>query len=409
MGRYKVIDLETTVRNCGDDVQGSGFSASPFHPLNEIVYAGVKNEHDDDVTIYPKFNPPLLEDDIRLVVGHNIAFDLQYLLMGKGKANSINPAMSHWYNAWYEWFHNGGLIWDTMLAEYIISGQENKWPSLDFCSEKYGGTLKDDKIKEYWKAGIATEDMPEDELKDYLAHDVMNTELVFLSQLDIAYQQNQVNLIMQMMESRMATIKMECNGTFFDKKEAEKEMIEVEGKILGFKNRLQTLVDAALPDDVPLDVMSATQMSKFLLGGIHKYKKDVRVVDTEGNPVKYKTGAKRGLVKTRKNEVEARLDMRVNPVSVGSTMGKNGVWKLDDDILKAISRACDRSDTVTLEIVDLMRKIRKHQKDITAFYKPYINMTWHSGLLHPSYQHTNTDTGRLSCVKPNMQQSSKKD
>jgi len=405
MGRYKVLDLETTVRNVGDDLQGGGFAASPFHPVNEIVYAGVKNEHDDDVTIYPKFNPPELEDDIRLVVGHNIAFDLQYLLMGQNhRLGHLFPQ----YADWYQWFHSGGLIWDTMLAEYIISGQEHKWPSLDFCSEKYGGTLKDDKIKEYWKAGIATEDIPEDELKDYLAHDVQNTELVFLSQLDIAYQQNQVNLIMQMMEARMATIKMECNGTFFDKKEAEKEMTEIEGKILGFKNRLETLVEAELPHRVPLDVMSATQMSKFLLGGIHTYPRDITQYDSEGNVLRFKTGARKGQVKTKKGKAEVRLEIRVNPVDVGSTMGKNGTWKLDDDILKAIARARN-IDPVTLEIVDLMRKIRKHQKDITAFYKPYIGMTWHTGLLHPSYQHTNTDTGRLSCVKPNMQQSSKKD
>ena len=135
LGSYCVVDLETTIRN--KDVGNN--KAAPWHPDNFVVAAGMtrggRYEHLYTTTKYSTVGGIPLWGTARkpiVLVGHNVKFDLHYLLQDELWA--LN-----------EWPHI--YVWDTMLAEYLLSGQTQMFPSLDYCSKKYGGTLKDDKIK----------------------------------------------------------------------------------------------------------------------------------------------------------------------------------------------------------------------------------------------------------------------
>src|SRR5690606_27629138 len=81
-------------------------------------------------------------EDATLLIGFNIKFDLHWL-----RRYGIRP-------------NDKVRIWDCQLAEFIITGQQGAYPSLDGCCEKYGLGQKDDRISEYWKLGVDTTDIP---------------------------------------------------------------------------------------------------------------------------------------------------------------------------------------------------------------------------------------------------------
>ena len=89
-------------------------------------------------------------------MGHNIGFDLLYLLRD--------------YPEWREWAKTG-LIWDTMIVDYLLSGQTRKFTPLDTASAAVGGTVKDSAIKDYWDNDVDTEDIPREQLLEYLKAD----------------------------------------------------------------------------------------------------------------------------------------------------------------------------------------------------------------------------------------------
>jgi hypothetical protein len=139
------VDVETTIHNKGEDAIGK-MQASPFSPKNRIVYAGYMIGDR-----YSLFNPALstkigVGRNDCLIVAHNIAFDMLHLMRE-------SPGF-------LEYMEEGKAIWDTMIVEYLLTGQETKWASLDDLSLKYGGTVKDNRIKEYWNNGVSTEDIP---------------------------------------------------------------------------------------------------------------------------------------------------------------------------------------------------------------------------------------------------------
>ena len=133
------IDTETTLN--GDPDMGIGH---PMHPDNHWVLLGLKWSDMEGVRIWKHsdstsfdFRPHLKEPDF--MVGHNLPFDLLHLYKGSWKTKDSLQACA---------------IWDTQLAEYLLSGQQERWASLDGLSVKYGLPLKEDKIKEYFAAGI---------------------------------------------------------------------------------------------------------------------------------------------------------------------------------------------------------------------------------------------------------------
>jgi DNA polymerase I-like protein with 3'-5' exonuclease and polymerase domains len=392
MGKYYVMDLETTVRNKGDDAVGK-FQANPHNKNNSVVLHAVKEEGKDypEVCVRGVMYPP--PDDMDLLIGQNLGFDMQYLLRNE---------------AWREWFRSPkSKIWDTMIAEYIISGQHDKYIDLNALSARYGGTQKDLRIEEYWDAGYETEDIPQNELEQYAKYDVVNTETVFLAQIEIAHQQGQLDLIMAMMESRMATIDMEYTGFAFNRQGAIGKRSLVKADAEEKWTRAQHLMDKMSPD-VPIDVRSSLQLSKFLLGGVHMYRVREFVLDDDGQPVKYKSGLKKGQIrkrwvtKTHNFNVQHRLDF--TPPSTEKV--NNDGWKMDDKVLSEVigQLNIDGVDIECLGCLQYVREARTIQKDLTAFYEPFINLTWTDGCLHPQFHHTATDTGRLSCSAPNIQQ-----
>ena len=75
-----ILDLETSINNIGDDAVGA-FRASPFHPDNKIVVSATIDLNLNEPNVWSKNFRYILPTEMdNLVVGHNIKFDLLYLM-----------------------------------------------------------------------------------------------------------------------------------------------------------------------------------------------------------------------------------------------------------------------------------------------------------------------------------------
>jgi DNA polymerase I-like protein with 3'-5' exonuclease and polymerase domains len=400
---YVVLDLETSVNNIGDESIGK-FKASPYHPDNKIVQAGIKHHECTSPTAFymgnragryahgysNRLNDMPVPDESTLLVGQNIAFDLAYLARD--------------FERWDEW-RDKGMIWDTMVVKYILSGQTDKFVGLNTLSEAVGGTIKDERIKDYWDAGVKTEDIPVDELAEYMLHDVSNTEMVFLDQLERADAQGMIPLIRCMMESRLATLEMEINGMHMDRDiiKHEKELVEEEIEKISSDLAAEILPNFPAEAQPALNINSTTVLSAYLFGDpVFKYSTQDNMLDDDGKPILFKSGAKKGQIRTKWTDHECNIVGQFNGTRY-SKKGKSGKWATGEAVLSKIFREYSASPTI-VHSVDLMLKLRGLRKDMSAYYVGYADLLWHDDLLHPSFSHCSTDTGRLSCSQPNVQQ-----
>src|SRR5690606_36016843 len=71
------------------------------------------------------------------------------------------------------------------IAEYLLTNQQTKYPSLDEVAPKYGGSHKIDGVKLLWEQGKLTSEIDPELLGEYLwgpEGDIENTRKVFYGQ-----------------------------------------------------------------------------------------------------------------------------------------------------------------------------------------------------------------------------------
>ena len=213
----QVIDTETTIKHT--DKQDK---ASPFSPKNWIVKYGFMDtfsggwsiwNNDKEGNIKRNDGPGVGEyliNDVKFYIGHNFKFDL--LHGARDKDSNVTVETMCEYDI---------MLWDTQMAEYILSGQTVHYPSLDYCAEKYGGTLKDDRLKEMWNADVQTEDIKDHIINPYLHADLKNTSLSFKHQLVRSKKEGMLPLIQSQMDGLLASTEMESNGSYIDKEKLD--------------------------------------------------------------------------------------------------------------------------------------------------------------------------------------------
>lgn len=434
---YLIFDEETQIH------KSHKRTANPFDPLNFVVARGWKKEGDKECSAtfhkgHADDNYLHIDDDVDVLVGHNIKFDLLYELVAS--ASNVQ-----------DYFRRGGRIWCTQLAEYLLQAQDRKYHmnSMDAIIESYGGRKKIDGMKELWKAGVQTVDMDKEMVLDYLigtaeekrnSGDIGNTELIYKGQLKKAIKLGMLKTIQVRMDALAATTEMEYNGIKVDMPRAASDLSRLNAALDTATEELNKYT-AALPPELEFSWSSPIHKSVLIYGGTIKYQKRTTYLDEatgelarlkavekqavmkDGKPVFYKSGKKIGEQKYKNVSVPGELKVRYNdffyefpgyvnaktlPIEKSShTDGKGGpIYSTDKDTVILLGN-------LNVPFLKEMALKATLDKEIGTYYVTTDKKGERKGMLtcvqpadhiiHHALNHTSTVTSRLSASNPNMQ------
>lgn len=364
MSKPLVIDVETTISNNGN----------PFDQTNRLVLTGLKFIGCKPRLIWTEDLDKTVQDDINesaFLVLFNGKFDLHWL-------------RKHNYNFSHK------RIWDCQLGEFILNYQESQYPSLDEALAKYGSEPKLDIVKkEYWEKGIDTDQVPKDILSDYLNGDLEKTEFVFKKQWDIFKTDGRYNLFKLQCKDLLTLEEMEWNGIKFNTSKALAKAEEISQEL-----DLITMEINQFSNGVPININSNDHLSCLLYGGtiVEEYRIPIGV---------YKTGAKTGETRYKVLQKEYKLERLIEPLKNSETK-KEGYWKVNDDILRALKP--DKKGKGLLELIKKHNKLEKLKGTYLIGWSNLIGkMHWPTDTIHGTLNQCRAITGRLSSDSPNLQ------
>lgn len=378
---FKIIDLETSIKNRGKSAIGSN-KASPFCIENQVCWTGITDSVGYVHTT--RESSISIAEETKLLVGANIKFDLLYLMRNQD---------------FREWMRKG-RIWDVQLAEYLLTGQEHLWAKLDDLAIKYGGTVKDDRLKELWNNDVDTENIDPDIIVPYLRSDVINTEIVFKNQLSLAQELGMMPLMWAQMDALLATTEMEFNGMKFNKDACIADSVIIAEAVYKLGRDLEDILESSHvnPEGESANPNSAKQVSAFLFGGTVVDKVPEPVLSETGEPVVYKSGKRKGEVRTVLRSRERRVRGIGAIPNADWETSKKGVYQVNDKVLKTLLKNGYSYKNFILKLL----RLRSMSKDLKTYFKGYSDLTWPDGFIHPNFNHCATATGRLSHSAPNL-------
>lgn len=386
---FRALDTETNILNKGERAIGTMLS-NPFFPDNKIVCYGEAGRemysdwYGEDLLVPDALDRAANGEKVLLVL-QNAAFDLAYL-------------QKTWPDEYARALPNLTL-WDIQQVEYLLSGQRELYPALDDMAFKRGLPLKDDKIKEYWDQGIDTAFIPKELLLDYQRTDVENTRAIFLDQYEVVNKDPALMALVRFkMDDILMTTMMTINGMKFDLELAHKNIEALDVEIANLTYDLTAMAVGFFEPDYDFSPTSNDDVSLTLYGGFYRVNRSVEVKDADGELIYYKSGAKKGLVKTRKEDVECETNGFNLPSFVPrKSSGRYGVG--EEDLYAHRDHPF---------VVKLLR-LREISKDAETYYRGYSALVFPDGMIHAQRNHASTATGRLSCSAPNLENVSKDD
>jgi DNA polymerase I-like protein with 3'-5' exonuclease and polymerase domains len=280
-------------------------------------------------------------------------------------------------------------IWDVLLCHFILTNQSHPYPSLNDVAEHYGLGTKLDKIAEYWAKGYQTNEIPYDELEEYLKRDLELTLQVYYKQKEeLDRKPHLKSLVNVSMMDTLVLADMETNGLLYDFDLSQERAKGLQEKIASLDEKLANLYDIA-----GLNWNSNDHLSAILYGGILKIECRVPTERTLKDGT-IKRGEKNGI-----KEIE--MPRLVEPLK-GSECAKEGYWKTAEDVLKSLKAKGKAKDIISLV---LERSLLDKELNTYALGLPklYVEKCWEGNLIHGNLNQTRAVTGRLSSSSPNCQ------
>lgn len=373
--KHFTIDIET-------DLVSADRSTNIYNKPPEFVMGGIKVSNNFPVATmeqersYAQALSAGINGDC-LIIGHNVCFDLMPL------------------NGFMNEYVNRVLLWDTQLAEYLISGQTKSKQTLKELAQHYNTEhQKDDEVGDMIREGISPKDIPVDVLTKYLQADVATTYDIFLCQREQLLHSHSPNLPMNRVIEQMRYLSnthlASCQGFAVDLKRADKILagLDQDAGLLEYTicHKMANIFEGKL---VP-NPASVAQWKAILYGGELKYSERVQTGEV------YKTGTKAGQPKTKL--VTKTLILK------GIYCGANPPTKnASEETLKFIVEHAASPDlkTLLLNLLDL----RTLHKERQTYYEGYMGYARQHPreTINSQYNHTITPTGRISSSKPNLQ------
>lgn len=139
---------------------------------------------------------------------------------------------------------------------------------------------------------------------------------------------------------------------------------------------------------------SPTQLSQLFFGGIVKVTEKVCVGV-------YKTGQKKGQPKLQNETKEVKIaGLGLHP-HVDWKTAKPGIYSTNEAVLSIIAK---RDGTDAAEIAKLILELRGLRKQLGTYYEATAEAIYSlDSCIHQNYLHCYSDTSRLSCRNPNVQ------
>ena len=275
------IDLET------NNNKHFGAVASPRHPENYVVAVGWAIDEQPysgavQHTYYENAeqakNWLVIPDDVWLLVAHNAPYELDWML------HQQRPVIE-------AFLKRGGRVFCTAYGHYLLSNQQDTYPSLDEIAPKYGGSHKIDGIKILWQQGVLTKDIDRDLLIEYLAGpsgDIENTRKCFYGQYQQLVQRGMWKGAITRMEGMLFCAAAVDSGLYVYRDLAFAQM-HLQEQRLGLLKSSFLAHRAQFPADSEFKESSRFHMSAWIYGGPLKYRTQVSY-SSLGEPEKYVKG-----------------------------------------------------------------------------------------------------------------------
>ncbi|CAL1776691.1 DNA polymerase [Acinetobacter phage vB_AbaP_Fishpie] len=335
-----ILDFEV------ENYEYCGSLASPHCPENYVVAAGwacdnglVKSEYytePDQWVASTAFDEDLLNS--KVLVAHNLSFELHWLLATK-------------FELIKKFLNNGGRVFCTQYAEFLITHQTEMYPKLEDCAVKYGGTKKIDAVKLLWEQGYKTSEIDQALLMEYLADehsgDVANTRRVCFAQVAYMQEVGMYEMAKMRMDSLLFNAIATYNGLYVNMDVAKKNMDEQYKRIAELQEDVRSYLPKDLPAELEFSFTSGYHMSAFLFGGTITYDKKVpydppKFEQVEAyeftNPynthVDYIPIAKVAGLWSNITDLEEHLGATCTRYKAGKNKGLPKTFKIDSDVEK---------------------------------------------------------------------------
>lgn len=349
------FDCETTTYNKG----------SPFDRRNELVCVAFTDGQQSNVIRPLPDDLARLQkrlDDSERLIGFNLKFDLHWLRRIGLKFDEKR-------------------VYDVQAAEFVLSGQTHRFPSLDEVSHKYLNETKIDEVRGYWEKGVQTNDIPWETLSAYAAKDVDLT-LQAASKQILQTPEPLKKLISLVNQDLLVLEEMEWNGIKFDRGLAEEKAADLEIKIVELQGRHNVL------HNVPnFNWSSGDHLRALLYGG--EIKEPIKV------PVgHFKTGDKAGQVKFKNDVRIHKLPRMFKPPKQLTDGGK---YAVDEAALLELGET---------ELIKDLLEIKKIQKEVSTYLRGLMKKQdegCYSDYIYGKFNQCVAATGRLSSSDPNLQ------
>jgi DNA polymerase-1 len=431
-----VVDVENTITK-----REKKNILDPFEPGLELVQVGMQNvdnpdetylftlnhKEDQDVGGSRAMNIQLILDNTTLLIMHNAQHDLMWL--------------------WESGFKYDGDIYDTMLAEYLLQRGQKEPISLEACAERRNlNYQKQDTLKEYYKKGYNTNEIPLQELLFYLRSDLdITRELYFALEQDYAKPEAESLHKVRSITFRTckALTRMYMSGIRVDRSALQQVRLEFEKEKAEIEDRLQRKT-RKLMGDTPINLNSPEQVSQVIFSRrVHNKKEwsdlfdytetqqEFREAIEANSTIVRKTKAStcpdcngRGLVhKLRKDGTLYKLPTKCKPCdSRGYLLTKtkevaglcfsapskkwisaNGFSTSKGNLESLMATATSNGMESALDFLTDLKRLSAISSYLSSFVDGIDIYTKPDGFLHVNLTQSVTSTGRFSGRNPNMQ------
>jgi DNA polymerase I-like protein with 3'-5' exonuclease and polymerase domains len=427
------LDVENTVTQ-----RDGKMHLDPFEPENSLTMVGMLNDQgverivtfDHSEVDADDFGHTVVQewlDKATVIICHNAAYDLMWL--------------------WESGFKYDGAVFDTMLAEYVLQRGIKEPLSLEACAERYElDTKKQDTLKEYFKKGYSTRDIPHAELSEYLSADLHATQQLadkLWYRLNTIPDNGLLNTVTLTNQVCVSLARIYQRGFAVDLSKLDEVRQEFEEEKKQLETDLQTHVRKVM-GDTPINLNSPEQLSWVIYGRkvIDKTEWAARIdpymsssefdrMMSSGTQRLYRTVAQQcpscngaGYVrKTKKNGDPFANPSRCkdcdtagflfNPTDVlagfkfkppsAKWASANGFTtsKQNLEILEGAARSKSMKDAE--DFLYKVRRLSAVDTYLSSFVEGIATHTKHDGKLHVRLLQHRTATGRFSGADPNMQ------